>query len=150
MVVVVALVVVTGRVVVVVGWRLSVVVVVGGRLGRGFFTMGRWVLTPSETSACHLTRVPGAGDWVTTTTHLPVELPGPWVVKNSWARRISANVWARVRPTRRGTRRTPWGAFIDTVKVASKCHATIVPGAGDWATTLTHVAFALPGPRVRK
>jgi hypothetical protein len=30
------------------------------------------------------------------------------------------------------------------------CQATSFPGAGDWAATVRHVAFELPGPLVEK
>jgi hypothetical protein len=74
------------------GLRLGFVVVV-----TGFFTglcttfrCGRTVLTLSETSACQATLVPGAGVWCRTTIHFPSVLPGPEVVKKSWARSMTA------------------------------------------------------------
>jgi hypothetical protein len=84
--VVVATVVVVGAVVVGTGVQTGLgfftVVVVTGFL-TGFF--GRLVLTTRETVACQRTRVPARGDWRRTTIHFPFVLPGPRVVKNSWA-----------------------------------------------------------------
>jgi hypothetical protein len=85
--------IVVDGVVVVVG---GTVVVTGVQVGLVFFTVvvvtgfftglfGRLVLTVSVTVACHLTRVPAAGDWRRTTIHFPVVLPGPRVLKNSCA-----------------------------------------------------------------
>ena len=88
--------VVVGRDVVVVGLGVQVgrrfftiVVVTGGRR-TGLFGLGRRVLTTSVTVACQRTRVPALGDWRSTTTHLPSELPGPRVVKYSWTRFMTA------------------------------------------------------------
>jgi hypothetical protein len=87
-VVVVGSVVVTG---VQVGRFFTVVVVTGLGTGRctGFFR-GRCVLTTRWMVACHLTRVPAAGDWRRTTTHLPSVLPGPRVSKYSCTRAMTA------------------------------------------------------------
>ena len=108
------------------------------------------MLTLSETSECQATLVPGAGAWCRTTTHFPSVLPGPEVVKNSWARSMAVNVRARERPMSRGTARGPWGFASETVNVASECHATTVPALGDCATTSRHVPLELPGPLVTK
>src|ERR1039458_8675389 len=111
----------------------TVVVVTGLRTGlwTGFFARGRWVLTTSVIVACHLTRVPAAGDWRRTTTHLPSVLPGPRGSKYSWTRFITAKVRARESPMSRGTRRSPRGLASDVRTVAWKCQGTAVPGWGD-------------------
>ena len=70
------------------GFFFTVVVVTG--LRTGFLCFGRRVLTVSVIVACHLTRVPAAGDWCRTTIHLPSELPGPRVVKNNCTRSMTA------------------------------------------------------------
>jgi hypothetical protein len=57
--------------------------------GAGRRTTGRWVLTANPTCECHRTRVPGAGDWCRTTTHVPAVLPIPEVAKNNCALRIA-------------------------------------------------------------
>ncbi len=126
--------------------RLTVVVVVG-LVGRD---RGRVGETTSLTVACQATRVPGAGDWRSTTRHVPLELPGPRVEKYSCACLMTAKVRARDSPIRRGTRRGPWGVARDTVSVAWACQATRVPGRGDWATTVVHSPVDDPGPRVEK
>jgi hypothetical protein len=91
---VVTVVLVAGTLVVVVGVHVglgfffTVVVVTGRRTGvLGF---GRRVLTVSVIVACHLTRVPAAGDWCRTTIHFPFALPGPRVLKNSCTRFMTA------------------------------------------------------------
>ena len=143
-VVVVVVVACTGRVVVVVG------------VGRFTRTTGRarTVVTRTRTVACQATRRPAAGDWATTRTHLLDELPGPVAWKYSCDRRSAASTWAWSIPTRRGITRDAWCATgrraVVVVRVAWACHATIVPAAGDWATTRVQVSVAAPGPRVTK
>jgi hypothetical protein len=145
-------VVVVGAVVVVelhvgLGLFFSVDVVTGGRCA---FFLGRFVLTVSVIVACHRTRVPAAGDWRRTTIHLPVELPGPRALKNSWTCLMTAYVLARDRPMSRGTRRGRCGFALETRTVAWKCQGTTVPGLGDWPTASRQVPFELPGPLVTK
>lgn len=115
-----------------VGFFFTVVVVTGGR--TGFLCRGRRVLTVRVIVACQRTRVPAAGDWWSTTIHLPSELPGPRVLKKSCARFIAANVRALESPMTRGTRRGAWGFAFETRIVAWKCHGTTVPALGDCPT----------------
>jgi len=49
--------------------------------GRGWCTTP--TLTVSDTVERYATKVPGAGDWAMTRTHVPLLLPEPWVLKKS-------------------------------------------------------------------
>jgi hypothetical protein len=128
-----------------------VVVTCTGFFGFGFgFAFGLTVLTTRAIVACQRTLVPALGVWRTTTRHLPSELPGPRVVKNSWALPKTAKVLARESPRTRGTRRGPWGLCVDVVSVAWKCQGTTVPARGDCAMTSFQVPLELPEPFVTK